>query len=301
MSKSELHALATPSRRELLAGGAGLFAGGLLGARGLPLSAQTPPPRTPLPERFDISDLMGPVKDQGERMTCAAFAFVAAAEAAIARDTGRRVMLSEEYLFHMSYAGAPRPADESTAAGDLINIAVKHGFARAEDWPYQPNICPSGSQEPGCPVFPTDLAAVQRNVVRLPDITSDSVTVGFSGGGQDRPDPRQRGIADLIARRRIAPIFASVIPEDRQGWGDDGVLSVPDIVEGLSSDEATDLPMHFAVLTGYDFARREFYFKNSWGTGCGRDGYGTIPFALIDSVAFSEILFPLVDIRPASR
>lgn len=256
----------------------------MLGVPGLSLAAQ--PAQRQLPERFDISDLMTPVRDQGERMTCAAFALVASAEALIARDKGQQVMLSEEYLLHMHYAGRPRPADESMDVGNLFEVAAQHGFARAEDWPYQPKICPSGSQEPGCPVTPPDIPAIASRAVRLPDYGWVASRINVAYSNEDRIDVRARNLALTIAFSRMAPIFGAVYPADYQGWPDDGVLSVPDIAVGLTEDEALELPAHFAVLTGYDFARREFYFKNSWGEGWGRKGYGVLPFSVINSPAF---------------
>ena len=50
-------------------------------------TAQAPSPANlPLPERADLSHLLGPARLQGERDTCTAFATIAAVEAAFKRD-----------------------------------------------------------------------------------------------------------------------------------------------------------------------------------------------------------------------
>jgi hypothetical protein len=239
-----------------------------------------------MPERFDINDLMGPVKDQGERQTCAAFAVAAAAEAAFARDTGQRVVLSEEYLLHKIYGHMARPADETSDLGVMTDITRKHGFALDEDWPYQPRICATGVTEPGCPLTPEDTAAIDQKADRLRYRDWKGAMLDALYHDRDPFGRRQRYLAGLIWRERAAPIFTTVLPADGEGWADDGMLSFPESLRRLSRGQIEAMPKHMAVLTGFDFARREFTFKNSWGRDWGRDGYGTIPFALIDSKAF---------------
>lgn len=126
------------------------------------------------------------------------------------------------------------------------------------------------------------------------------VSIDVLADGEDPVDLRQRTLARMIAFGRSAPIFGTVLPVDHQGWAEDGLLSVPDITAGLTRRQASGLPHHFAVLTGYDFALREFYFKNSWGESWGRKGYGVIPFSLIDSPAFTQDVFVIRRKRSAS-
>ncbi|MNL56083.1 Papain family cysteine protease [compost metagenome] len=47
---------------------------------------------------------------------------------------------------------------------------------------------------------------------------------------------------------------------------------------------------HAALIVGYDLEKRIFYFKNSWGTDWGIDGYGTIPFDYIDQMSKRKLI-----------
>lgn len=279
------------SRRQFLRTSAGLGSLALAGTGGLAAAALAQAGEQPLPERFDINHLMSPVKDQGERQTCAAFAVVAAAEAAFARDRGQRLVLSEDYLLHKHHANRSRPADETTDIFAMIEAAEKYGFARDEDWPYQPRICPTGAIEPGCPLTPPDIAAIDRKADTLRHGLWYPYGTDENRDRTDRKNGRQKFLATLIWRTQSAVIFNTVLPASHEGWGDDGTLSFPEGLRGASGDVIDEQPGHFAVLTGFDFARREFYFKNSWGPDWGRGGYGTIPFSLIDSAVFRDTVY----------
>ena len=278
------------SRRRFLHGAAGL---GVLGLAGVGAGRSIAQSATPaLPERFDINHLMGPVKDQGERKTCAAFAMVASAEAAFARDTGARVVLSEDYLMHKLFGDSPRPADETTGPAEMIDIARKHGFALAEDWPYQPRLCAPDALAPGCQILPPDLAAIDRKAdqMRVPNWVARALH-GARWDSRAAADARALALAEIVWRSQAAVIFATALPDDGEGWGDDGMLSIAESLRGKTTDELDAGPKHIAVLTGFDLARREFQFKNSWGVDWGRGGYGTIPFDLVGTPQFFESFF----------
>jgi C1A family cysteine protease len=38
---------------------------------------------------------------------------------------------------------------------------------------------------------------------------------------------------------------------------------------------------HAVLVTGYDDSQQRFLVRNSWGTGWGKDGYFTIPYAYL--------------------
>jgi C1A family cysteine protease len=61
------------------------------------------------------------------------------------------------------------------------------------------------------------------------------------------------------------------------------------VYENFFNDNTGNIPMpagdllggHAIVLTGYDDTKNIFHFRNSWGTGWGNGGYGTIPYNYI--------------------
>lgn len=279
------------SRRRLLGVGAALAAGAWLGPSRAMAGMQID--FSLLPERHDINHLMAPAKDQGDRKTCAAFALVAAAEAAIARDTGQHLVLSEDYLLYKHYGDNPRPADETNDPVELLETAKVHGFALASDWPYQPRVCPSGLLEPGCPIVPADIAAIDRKADRIRHQNWTGPIELTAWDNPEASDLRCKGLAYRVWRTSQALIFSLPLFDEERYWGADGTLSFPEELRGISETEIDQTPGHIAVLTGFDFARRVFTFKNSWGHGWGQDGYGMIPFDLVGSPLFQPLLVAL--------
>ena len=69
-------------------------------------------------------------------------------------------------------------------------------------------------------------------------------------------------------------------------------VSVYSSFESPAASKSGDIPMpntssesllggHAILAVGYDDARHVFLFRNSWGTGWGNHGYGTIPYAYL--------------------
>jgi hypothetical protein len=236
------------SRRQLLAAGLALSTAGRA-------SAVLPTP--PLPPVVDLSALFGPARDQGNRMTCAYFATTAAAEGTLARATGMAMAFSEQFLTDIDHGGGRLPADETTDIGRVMELVSTFGMVPAAACPYRP-----------------DQAAGQA--VQRPDATLLAL------GQPMRLEPSfgsTLSIENLQRRLLRRPlVIALALPADHAGWRDDGlVLPVPGVVpRGAARDE---FPNHFVVLTGYDQRKQLFFFRNSWGPGWGRGGYGRIRFA----------------------
>lgn len=262
--------------------------------------AQSAPQTTPLPDRVDNSHLFPPVKDQGDRNTCAAFVVAATAEAAIMRDSGRRVVLSEEYLIHKMFARSEPPYSEAMDCGQVIEVAQISGFALEADWPYQPQLLANGKPctapgQPGseCPP-PSTAQAAPEPVCDKPSappswIDEKAARLRVDGWAFSQEvygtwNTNARGEVRLQdVMRRLTVNGGGLIATIKQaacseGWADDGTITVPASLRGMSREALEEVPNHFVVLTGYDVARREFYFRNCWGKDWGRGGYGTISF-----------------------
>jgi hypothetical protein len=95
-----------------------------------------------LPASVRLMPNLHPVRNQGERGTCVAFASVALREFLI----GARERLSEQFLYW-----ACKETDGSPDPGTYIHTAMtalrKRGVCRAETWPYQPSPIPANESQ----------------------------------------------------------------------------------------------------------------------------------------------------------
>ncbi|MEI6419366.1 MAG: hypothetical protein WCO82_09880, partial [Sphingomonadales bacterium] len=129
------------------------------------------PTLPPLPPVIDLRALMTPARDQGEvRDTCAHFAFIAAAEAVLARDTGRILPLSEEFLARMARPAADPPFDESTTMVRVAAVATHHGLLPLASMPYQADTssgCRKGGPSCRPPAAPSPQLLAQASKLKL--------------------------------------------------------------------------------------------------------------------------------------
>jgi hypothetical protein len=213
--------------------------------------AAPPAPALPLPPVVDHSALFGPVKNQGDRQTCAYFAFTAAAEAALARLTGLPMALSEQYLTDLAWAGKRRPADETTSITTPGAMAFRYGMVPASILPYR------GAVAADQPV-PPPAAEVLAHRIRL-DINLRAV----------------RGLDKTLRRLAQQPLIIPLPSSNNWvGWHDSDGLFEP-VGAPVPPGQETN---HFVVFTGYDLRTQFFVFRSSWGPGWGRGGHGRVSF-----------------------
>ncbi|OYU15134.1 MAG: hypothetical protein CFE37_07000 [Alphaproteobacteria bacterium PA4] len=216
-------------------------------------------PELPLPPVVDLSALLGPAKQQGDRMTCAYFAATALAEAAVARQTGLPVIFSEQYLTDIKHGGSRLPADETVDLYAVMDIVQDFGMVPASARPYLQK------QVPG-------------ELVQRPDAAL--LALGKQVKLQMYMLPYSYRIEDLQRRMLRRPaVVGLALPHNAAGWRDDGLVEpVPGLVPS-GEDAREDFPNHFVAVTGYDLRQQMFHFRNSWGADWGRGGYGRISFA----------------------
>lgn len=100
------------------------------------------PAASKIPSAEDLSPLMSAAKDQGDRYTCAAFAAIAVLEAAIRRDLGQCVVLSEEFAIYLARRGPWNGPDESMPMDPFFDGAINIGSVLEPDWPYRLELPP---------------------------------------------------------------------------------------------------------------------------------------------------------------
>jgi hypothetical protein len=208
------------------------------------------PPPAP---KLDLSEWVS-IHDQGVAGTAVAMATVAAMEAALARK-GRSVRLSARYLFQKArqYDGLP-PSAEGSYLDSILYVAQFFGVPAEDVWPYI-------AGDPDLPEGKT-----------WEDVEREERTKAVAyrlGSLQDIP-------FHLGAGR---PIVAAV-PIYQRAW-----MAEETGRTGIIGDDFDVLVgMHAILIVGHDPADGNLRFANSWGTGWGDGGFGTLTAAVRDKL-----------------
>jgi hypothetical protein len=96
-------------------------------------------PKVALPETLDYRSDMLPVRDQGSRGSCAAFASAAMKEWQESKDIGLKEYLSPEFI----YANRENPKEEGMYTRDLLEILKEKGVCLESMFPYGTSGMPS--------------------------------------------------------------------------------------------------------------------------------------------------------------
>jgi len=203
------------------------------------------------PPSVDLRELFGPIRDQGTRPTCLAFASSAAHENARARVAP----LSPEALFHSCVDRDP-PAETEGTTTDVIAAALQEdGQCDEADWPY-------GAPAPiGAPTFyraqPGPPRAVHINefvkaalVQGQPVILALTLTGAWENAGPDgvipSPTPADEdlgGHAVLAVGYDLARNVTLARNSWSTDWGDRGYAWLPDdYLDAYVFDTLTLLP-----------------------------------------------------------
>jgi C1A family cysteine protease len=209
--------------------------------------------RSNLPIRVDHRSVLGPVRDQGDRGTCLAFAVTAAHEHYRYVEAGSVPHLSEEFFYWAckQIDGDNFPGTTFTSAQD----ALKDRGQPIEDlWPYdgRRDDADSASYQP-----PAAALAAHHFKAEL-------------GKGQAAPDL----VKELLALGTPVVVGLRLTPQFYQPVG--GHIMDP-------PDPPTLLGGHAVVIVGYENEPGSgdpyFIVRNSWGPRWGVEGHGYISYA----------------------
>ena len=207
--------------------------------------AETPP------TRIDLRPSLPPVRDQGERGTCLAFAVTAAHEVRRLATAAVLEDLAEEIL----YWGC-KQLEPGVPAGTTFRAAAAAldlwGQPAEELWPYD------GDRDETAPDYAPPTGALDSAVCHTATLQRIPA----------RWDEITRALAD--GRTVALGIFVGA----SFYWTTDGRITLP-----ASEDELED--GHAVLIVGYE-QDHTLIFRNSWGTSWGNQGYGYLPYAYLE-------------------
>ncbi len=205
-----------------------------------------------IPERVDLRPRLPPVRDQGGRSTCLAFAVTSAHEVLRANQKGEvevRQFLSEEFLYWECKQIDNLSVPETTP--DATNLALQQsGQPPAEHCPYHLMRADEDfSVAPRPDVDPTQCLKAQLQDVKA---TPEELKAHLASG------------RTVVLGIEINTGFH---------YAAEGLVPVPPIGQILDGG-------HAILLVGYDDRKDGgcWIFRNSWGSGWGDSGYGYLPY-----------------------
>ena len=240
-----------------------------------------------LPKIIDLSGDMSPVKNQADRGTCTIFTTIGLVEGTIKKDLGIEVNLSEEFMNYSSKQHGRFESTEGSAISENVKAINLDGMILEEDWSYQASWFRKG--------FPcADYQATNKMAPKICFSHNNANTLAL-----DRKiDPKNikfnvlnkntNEIIKFLATNK-RPLVMSV-NVNFNGWPTTGVTDYNEKLREECITSPSNCGGHSILVTGYDMEKREFLFKNSWGKAWGKNGYGTIPFDVVDKYT-NEILW----------
>ena len=192
--------------------------------------------------KTDLRRLFGPVRDQGQRPTCLAFA----ASDLHAAVRGAWFPLSCEYIFYHAQQRSKRKPTEGATLSSILDAMRDDGQPHETSWAYLPQL-------------PADLmqwrppAGVTPLFKRAAEAGKDTVDAIIAELDQGRP---------VLALLRLSRSF---------DW-----VKADGIVDPGPTEQPEYLRRHAVIAVGHGEVggQRAALVRNSWGDGWGLGGYG---------------------------
>ena len=231
-----------------------------------------------LPQTIDYREEMPPIRDQGNRGTCVAFATTAVREYLEIRAGAdpKHVDLSEQYLYWWCKEHDGIPPDSTPYGGTYLSVGFKgleeSGEPEERDWPYNPE--PAHSDDMGR-TGPDGQGPPPEGAVKAAKKYRTSRTITINPTSVD-------DIKTCLSDRKVV---AFTIPVFNSWYRNPAVIRYGKISMPLPGEQPAG--GHAMAIVGYVDDDRYpgggyFIVRNSWANWASQSvlgqGYGTIPY-----------------------
>lgn len=216
------------------------------------LSAEAP---SSLEAKLDYSPRMLPVRDQGGEASVVGFAIAAAVEYQIRAKLQKQIEISPRYIYYFAKVKAGTDPHQDTGAGikDALEVVATRGAVPEESWPYKPQDLKSNPPQFGSAEF---YKIKEFHLVK----SLEGLKVALKQSG-----PVVAGLTVFPGAEESEATKTGVFPMPPKGESSIGNLAV--------------------CIVGYDDAREQLKFRNSWGAEWGDHGYGYLPYSYFEQYA----------------
>jgi C1A family cysteine protease len=194
---------------------------------------------------------MRPVRDAGQEGSVVGFAVAAALEYQLRADLGQAVRISPRYLYYYARKAGRLDlrADSGANLGDAVGVLATRGAVTEAAWPYKPGHYADGP--------PGALARAKHYQARSRIL---------------------RGSRQIKSALQDGPVVAGItIYKSFESPRANATGAIPD----PKPTEAV-VGGHAICIVGYNDAKHQFKFENSWGPRWGDHGYGYLSYDYMD-------------------
>jgi hypothetical protein len=223
-----------------------------------------------------------PVRDQGARGTCTAFAAMAGMEATFKR-YGKTFDLSESHAYAHLLAATGRTCNPSEGIAQfwrIGDILTANAVCTENQFGYSGTVCPAFGIPDECSAD-AKYRFTSVQYFNTPKVPKGNALPFLYADNPNLLEAFLKTDADLI-------YFVAVAGTD---WTDEtrdtGTI---DVQTDASGDPAYFYGAHAMLLVGFDREQGYFRFKNSWGTDTGHEGYLRLSYDYVETYGMGAFL-----------